>query len=93
MGDKIKLGFAIAILLRFLIHREVSMPEAIVYSTIVVMTIAFFVMELVLFQRERERKEKEAEANNEPLQALAKDVAELKHKVNAETLQKGFRLK
>lgn len=93
MVDWVKSIIGVAVLIRFLANQQVSMPEAVVYSSILTMAAVFFCLEMYLSHKERERKDDTATQNSVPMEQMAKDVAELKHKMNAETLQKGFRLK
>lgn len=94
--ELLALAFCASLLMRFLAG-EVSVPEAFVLSTVVVMIGAYAMLGLYLRrarqQEELAKKLSESSEWTDFVQHTKKDISELQHKMNAETLQKGFRLK
>lgn len=81
------------VLLKFLVYREVGMGEALVYVSVVLFAGFYLCMELYFLKMQHQAKaEREAEHFRE-LGEIERDIGEIKSKMSAETLQKGFRLK
>lgn len=69
------------------------MPEAIVYVGFGLLAVLVILGELFFMDKEKERQSAIQQSEAKPIEDLVKDLEALKHKVNADTIAKGYRLK
>lgn len=82
-----------SILARFLIYREVSVAEGCIYCLVVLCFALHLALTAYALEKSKQRSHDKEAKQSKPMEDLIKDMKDLQHKVTADTLQKGFRLK